>query len=460
MRFFHRRQFFTTSMVGAAGAWKAGEVLSQDLPVKPLKQEKLAEQFSNDTLFLSLSGDPTTSVTIQWLGLDFEVPAKKIQYAELTPELERFRVLSATPVATPKRDLNDWDRRETLPMPARQTVKPVWQEAAITKKPFPLTELNVYRVTLENLKPGTEYLFRVGSISPECRFRTQPAKATDTFQFISGGDCGVNSHAINNNILAAKQDPYFIIITGDLGYDNGRSAKTAIQFIRNYAKHAIDSKGRLVPLVVGIGNHEVNGGYGKSREDAPFYFALFDHLYPENSYTTLDFGDYLSLVILDTGHVSKIGGEQTDWLEKQLKSRATMPHLIAANHVPAYPSYRDAAGKGGKAGTGDEQRKYWVPLFEKHMVDAVLEHHDHTFKRTHPLIDGLRDDAGVVYLGDGSWGMLRPPNPPEVRPYLAAVGGSYHFSIHRLEGAMRYHLAMEEGGKLIDLYSTRKKPRG
>ena len=42
-------------------------------------------------------------------------------------------------------------------------------------------------------------------------------------------------------------------------------------------------------------------------------------------------------------------------------------------------------------------------------MDAVLEHHDHTFKRTHPLKDGMKDKYGVPYLGDGSWGQVRTP---------------------------------------------------
>ena len=44
--------------------------------------------------------------------------------------------------------------------------------------------------------------------------------------------------------------------------------------------------------------------------------------YAETSYATLDFGDYLSLVLLDTGHNTAIAGEQTDWLEKVLRARA------------------------------------------------------------------------------------------------------------------------------------------
>jgi len=81
---------------------------------------------------------------------------------------------------------------------------------------------------------------------------------------------------------------------------------------------------------------------------------------------------------------------------------------------------------------------------------VVLEHHDHTFKRTHPLINGHKDKNGVLYLGDGSWGKVRAPKSLEERPYLAAVAGSYHLSVHQLEGTQQIHTAIEESGKVAD----------
>jgi hypothetical protein len=285
-----------------------------------------------------------------------------------------------------------------------------------------------------------------------------PAKATDTFTFVSGGDCGVNAHAVANNILAAKQEPYFALIGGDLGYDNGTSARTALGFLQNYSRHMVDPQGRLIPMVTCIGNHEVKGGFAaKSRAAATYYFPLFEGLYPESSYAALDFGNYLSLVLLDSGHVSPIGGAQASWLAGTLAERQERPHLIAANHVPAYPSYRAPGGTGMLAavlGTGDGNRRHWSPLFERYGVDAVLEHHDHTFKRTHPLTDGRPDKNGVLYLGDGSWGQLRAPVAAEKRPYLATVGRAYHFSLHRLEGDRRFHVALDESGKVADVTAT------
>ena len=165
-------------------------------------------------------------------------------------------------------------------------------------------------------------------------------------------------------------------------------------------------------------------------------------------------------MLLDTGHTTPIGGDQTDWLEKTLKARADHPNVIVVNHVPAYPSYRKAEGTDGKAGTGEGNRKHWVPLFEKYRVPVVLEHHDHTFKRTKPLLDGLADDNGVLYLGDGSWGRLRTPQQPEKLPYLAASSRDYHLSLHRIQGEERFHLALDENGRVMDVCRSGQREGG
>ncbi|MCE9567266.1 MAG: metallophosphoesterase family protein [Planctomycetes bacterium] len=429
----NRRAFLGSSLGGLTAAVASPAQAKVEEAPAPRKIEELPTNLGpQETLFLTWSQDPTTTMTVQWIGPAIAAPTS-------------VRYVTRTGI--------NWKAEPTI------------------TRPFPKTNLKVHRAELTGLTPGTEYLLQLGTTPQVFRFRTMPAKANDTFTFVSGGDCGVNAHAVANNILAAKQEPYFTFIGGDLGYDNGTSATSALGFIRNYAKNMIDPKGRLIPLVTCLGNHEVRGGYRGKREDATFFFPLFEGLYKERSYATLDFGDYLSLVTLDTGHVSPIKGEQTDWLESTLRARAERPHLIVANHVPAYPSFRPSGSttkpmKNGildlfaalpGAGTGDENRKFWCPLFERYGVDAVLEHHDHTFKRTHPLIDGRRSKYGVPYLGDGSWGQLRAPSPPEARSYLASVGKAYHFTVHKLEGEQRFHVALEESGRIADICSTTGK---
>ena len=408
---FDRREFLQSSLHGMAGIAASSSLL---LNVGFSAEKETRDR--PDTLFLTWRRDPTTTMVVQWIGPQQADDQVAVAYAPLDGE--------------------DW-----------KTVAPQAHE-------YPMTDLRVYRTELTGLVPGSEYRFRIGEGKPEHRFRTMPAKATDSFQFVSGGDVGGNKHAVASNILAAKQDPMFALIGGDLGYDNGESVENSLIFMRNYSRHMIDGQGRLIPLVVCIGNHEVSGGYNRPRSDAPFYFALHDGLYHEQSYATLDFGDYLSLMLLDTGHIAPIRGEQTDWLDKALAERTERPHVIVANHVPAYPSVRQFDGKMGK-----EIRKHWSPLFEKHNVDIVLEHHDHAFKRTHPLTDGMAHKHGLIYLGDGSWGRLKSPESPEKRNYLAAVDEDYHITLHRIEGERRFHLALSDAGKIVDICTTSKRPR-
>jgi hypothetical protein len=413
--------------LGSAFGGLASQALAAAPPANPFgPASKYVDEvpFQPSMLFLTWQRDPTTTMTVQWVGV-------------------RGETADTTVYCAP-----------SVGGSVRKTAPEV--------RPYPRTDYKVFRAELSGLTPGTTYRFRIGSSSPVYRFRTMPARATNAIHFISGGDCGIGPNAIANNIQAAKQSPMFCLIGGDLGYDNGRAADVSLSFLRNYSRHMVAPDGCLIPLVTCIGNHEVDGGYGKKRDRAPFYYALFDGLYRENGYATLDFGDYLSLILLDTGHTSPIDGEQTAWLEKELKARKDHPHVLVVNHVPAYPSHRSPTKEEGKAkgGIGELQRKHWAPLFDKYRVPLALEHHDHTFKRTRPLLGGLAHDNGVLYLGDGSWGRLRSPNPPEKLGYLAKVSRDYHISLHRIEGGERFHQAMDGSGRVLDICRSGQRRAG
>lgn len=445
----NRRTFLTATLAGSAAAsnplfWSAFSVSmegTEDIAVAPPPRpaEKLPHLHSpRDTLFLTWQGDPTCTMTIQWLGRS-EIPTV-IRYAPLAS-------------AGQKQNLPLLTSPETG---GEIAFRIHWQKAVTRYHAFGPTDLKVHRCELTHLHPGTEYVFQIGEHLGLYRFRTMPAKANDLISFVSGGDCGIGLAAVASNLTAARQDPYFVLIAGDLGYDNGISAATALSFIKNYSSQMVDSQGRLIPLITCIGNHEVRGGYKGQRSDATYYLPLFDGFYRETTYNVFDIGDYLSIVLLDSGHISPIPGGQTDWLASVLKERQNRPHLFVAYHVPAYPSVRSPQTLIG-LGTGELQRQHWCPLFERYRVDVALEHHDHVFKRTHPLTDGLRDRYGVPYLGDGSWGKLRTPASPEKRPYLACVSRNYHITLHRLEGEQRFHIALTENGKVADVYTTQGK---
>jgi acid phosphatase type 7 len=382
---------------------------------------KFAERPAFDplALFLTWQHDPTTTMTVQWIGTAEEGADRPVWFAK-SGSLD-------------------------------------WRRATGTSRPYPMSNRRVFRTELTGLEPDAEYRFRIGLDSPERGFRTMPAKAANSIDFISGGDSGIGQEAQQINRLAAVQEPRFVLLGGDLAYENGTDGNVFLQFLTNYASQLIDERGRLIPLVACLGNHEVRGGYAKTRAEAPFFYSVFDGLYTDTGYATLDFGDYLSLILLDTNHTTPVVGEQTSWLDRQLKERELCPNLFVAYHVPSYPSFRAAEVDGTELGTGADSRKYWVPLFERYNVDAVMEHHDHTFKRTHPLVGGHADPNGVPYLGDGSWGKLRRPKTSAERPYLAVTHESYHLTLHKIEGNQRYHIALSDKGKVVDVYGTRKR---
>lgn len=411
-----RRQFLRAASALAGSAYLGRGLADEHAPAFSDKPA-----FDPPAVFLTWQGDPTTTMTVQWIGGPDDGRDRPIWYA--------------------------------------QEGAVDWRQQPCQSKPFPSSKNLIYRAELKNLAPGAEYRFRIGLDSAERRFRTMPRTATDTIEFITGGDAGVGQPAQHTNKVAASQDPMFVVMGGDLAYENGVLGPVFFRFLKNYSDQLIDSQGRLIPLVGCLGNHEVRGGYEKGRNEAPFFYSVFDGLFPETGYATLDFGDYLSIILLDSNHTSPIEGEQTSWLRQQLREREDCPNVFVVHHVPAYPSFRPVDLDDAERGTGAAARQHWVPLFERYNVDAVLEHHDHTFKRTHPMLDGPVDKNGVPYLGDGSWGQLRRPKTTAERPYLAVADESYHLSLHRIEGPDRFHIALSDKGKVVDVYQTRKRSR-
>ena len=410
-----RRRFLHSASALAAAGY-ANLAFGESATAPP----KFAEQptFTPKCLFLTWQRDPTTTMTVQWVGSEAEGGERPVWFA--------------------KNGSQQWRKQE------------------YSARPFPMTDRRIFRAELTGLEPDQDYRFRVGADSAELQFRTMPAKDTNPIHFVSGGDAGTGAAPRHTNALAASQAPMFVILGGDLAYENGVAPDRFLEFLDNYSRDVRDQQ-RLIPLAPCIGNHEVDGGYEQPRTKAPFFYSMFDGLFPDTGYAALDFGQYLSLILLDTNHTSPIEGAQTDWLERTLKEREDCPNVLVVNHVPAYPSHRNFEETDKDPGTGEANRKHWVPLFERYNVDAVLEHHDHTYKRTHPLLDGRPNAKGVHYLGDGSWGKIRKPTDLDKRPYLAVAAESYHLSVHRIEGPQRFHVALSDAGRVVDVCTTTKR---
>jgi len=321
----------------------------------------------------------------------------------------------------------------------------------------------IHWVELKDLRPGATYYFIAGDrengFSEEFKFRTAPGDQRPIC-FVAGGDMGVKPPVQDLLEQAALQEPLFALIGGDLAYENGKlqEYRKMDAWLENWAQRMKTPQGYMVPMVVAIGNHEVDGGYAKTPEQAPFYFGYFAQE-GRQSYFVRRFGANIVLLVLDSGHIAQHGEAQAQWLEEQLQQHSQVPFCFAAYHVPLYPGYRDYGGEHSKQG-----RRHWLPLFDRYRLTASFEHHDHLLKRTKLLRAGRVDPEGTLYLGDGCMGR----KPRRVKHWYG-ISRSRRWYIEKLEGRAHFwrvevdqegveYRAIDEKGRVIDQYTQPRKP--
>lgn len=378
-------------------------------------------------LYLTWQRDPTTTMTIDW-------------HTRGTRGDER-----ATDFAYRPADAQTWQHADDEPA----TFAFPWSDNRF-----------IHRVEMRNLQPDTEYVFRPGASVRTYRFRTMPADLTEPIRIVIGGDTMHHKAWMQRmNRRAAEHAPHFIVWGGDLAYGDAepRSASRWVAWFDAVTRTLIDEDGRVIPIVVSLGNHDVRNGYwrrdrsptdAERRRQAPYFFTFFafPHL---PGYGVLDFGDYLSLVILDTDHVNPIAGRQTSWLAETLAQRQAVPHILPVYHVTAYPS-----AKSYTAPTSRRVREHFSPLFEQHRLPLAFENNDHTYKRTVPIRSEQPAESGegVVYIGDGAWGVrTREVYDPQATWYLEEARGTQHFLLITLDREQARVQAIDPQGDIIDV---------
>lgn len=292
-----------------------------------------------------------------------------------------------------------------------------WRETKSTYHSLPSSQVQVHHVDLSKLTPGTEYEFRIGSDPAVYRFRTMPKKMDRPITFVVGGDV-FESRKIFRRMsqTIASHDPDFIVFGGNIAHAITRqpfplqSSKLRhwLAFLSEWKKTFVADDGRVIPFLIAPGDEDIQ------PDDYELFFSLF--AFPqEQLYRTIDFGNYLTLFLLDTGHFHPIDGPQTYWLNNVLKKNQKNHYRFAIYNKSAYPSFDPYFGPIAK-----KIRTCWCPLFDQYGLQAVFEHHNHSFKRTFPLKGNQINEEGTVYLGDGCWGAQ--PQKTQDQWYLAKKG--------------------------------------
>lgn len=378
----------------------------------------------------------------------------------LIPFLFAFSLLSADPIAiwltwqkspettmivhwlTPKEESDD-------KILLRKKGDLVWLENQGAHTPVPDGHpYLIHAIEYHTLEPGTLYEFQVGE--KPYLFKTAPRNLAVPVTFVSGGDIYHDKVSVFENVnrLVAERDPLFVVIGGDIAYsarklDRRELFDRWITWLASLKRTLVTTEGRLIPLLPVIGNHEVIGKGLQKPCNAKMFYHLFG-LREEDGFRAVHFGDYLSMYLLDSNHTHAVKGQQTEWLKNTLQNKKDVLFKFASYHVPAYPAYRKYRSDTSKA-----IRQHWSPLFEAHKFTAAFEHHDHVYKRSFILKEDKKDPNGILYIGDGAWGVDKP-RTPKPSWYIAKSASLRHFLFITLKSNGSTLEAVSEEGEVFD----------
>ncbi len=252
-----------------------------------------------------------------------------------------------------------------------------------------------HRVAVGGLEPGRAYAYSLGDGTDggwtDWRTVTTAPAPDRTLRFLYLGDAQTGLEAWGRLLsAAARQTPAadFLILAGDL-VDRGNERTNWDHFFLR-AAGVFDR----LPVMPCAGNHEyldvgpllyrasfalpsngppgIDAGLVYSFEAGDAFFAVLDS----------------TLAVWDPAMARR----QAEWLDRSL-ARTRARWKIAVFHHPVYPSHpwRDMPAL----------REHWVPVFDRHHVDLVLQGHDHSYQRTHPLRNHRRasgPESGTIYL--------------------------------------------------------------
>lgn len=315
-----------------------------DEPPKPGRYTP-AEQYKAtplpDRIILTWSGDPTTSINVTWrTDLDAGQPRLQIAPAEtLVGELRG-------------------------PNPAAREVQG-------TSEPFEcdLGKSLYHSVLLEDLKPGSMYVYRVGDgeyFSEWFQFRTASAESKP-FEFVYFGDSQNEVRSLWSRIVreANLRAPRasFMLHAGDLINNTHSDGEWGEWF------GAGGWLNGMIPSIACPGNHEYRGGLDPHWRPQ-FAFPLNG---PAGLEETAYYLDYQGARIISLNSNENLD-VQREWLEGVLKQENRPKWTFVTFHHPIFSAAKNR--------DNPELRNNWQPILENYGVDLVLQGHDHAYARS------------------------------------------------------------------------------
>lgn len=375
-----------------------------------------------DHIVLTWSGDPQTSVTVQWRTAVAMTNGLVAFYPKPAPG--RAAAVEVRSVASR----------------SRAFVDPVLVNDPVVRR---------HTAEIGHLSPGTIYIYRVGNGTPggwsePLEFTTAPAGA-ESFSFIYMGDAqnGLDQWGtLARGAFVARPDIAFWLMAGDL-VNRGNERDDWDDFFQHSG--GIFARRPLVPV---IGNHECQGGH------PTMYLQQFavpwngpQGVEPGRAYA-FEYSNAL-FVILDS---NLDPADLTPWLEEQLAGSLATWKFVAYHH----PAYSSAPRRDNET-----LRDAWVPVFDRYHVDLALQGHDHAYLRTWPLKANERVASpaeGTVYVVSVSGTKMYDQGD---RPYTE-VGftkvSTYQVLDIQVEGNRLTYRAFDKQGQVRDHFVIVKEP--
>ncbi len=250
-------------------------------------------------------------------------------------------------------------------------------------------------VVADSLEPDTVYRYSLGDgtdsgWSPWHQARTGPIGDRD-YAFLTMGDpqCGLEEWGrLLHSARARRPDAGFLLIAGDL-VDRGNERSNWDHFFLRAA-----GVFEQLPLLPCVGNHEY-------LDRGPRIFAGSFRVpgggpsgVPHGLTYCFEYSDTF-IAVLDSNpavYSAQMARTIAAWLDRKLSGTSARWKLVVFHH-PIYPSHltREQPQLG----------EAWVPIFDKHHVDLVLQGHDHAYLRTQPMRGGRPADSaetGTTYV--------------------------------------------------------------
>lgn len=256
----------------------------------------------------------------------------------------------------------------------------------------------VCTAVIDNLEPGTEYMYRIGKTNFSDNYYFKTASDKDfTFVHITDPQYADAAGAeVFNTLLglAYEQDIAFSFFTGDVVDRGGIEEQWSIFFTRSNINKGV--------IATGVGNHEY---YDASSSPKHYNNGWYNGFHnnpkngPEEVLNSTYYFTYNNALFIMIDSETKVIEPQKEWFAQVCEEHFDKDFIIVGMHRSMYGSIY--------ASDSVAVRRNWQPLFDKYGVDLVLSGHDHIYARSHSIYKNqISKDPiyGTTYIIGGSGG--------------------------------------------------------